>query len=266
MRYIIFFLTTSLFLMSCNEDAYLRLPVVEMSSVEVTGTDIILSGKVIDDGNSGIYTLGFCYAQNQSPQSINQNQTLVDWIYEDGTFGTVIQGLKQDSTYYFKSFIITTTGSAISEAVSYTVPRFTAPEAPCENNLTTNRVTDDGRNYSVTAYVRQSVFSETYDILVNCGSWNPDITISFREKPITGIYKTVDRIERYGATNDVAIKISKTIGYGTPTMPISSGQSVYLNCIDENKIIISFCDLAYIMQVNNTNHNVVLSGKIELGI
>ncbi len=262
MRYIIFFLTTALFLTSCNDDKYLRLPSVETSFVEVSGTDVILSGKVIDDGNAGIWTLGFCYDQDQAPSTIKKNQTLVDWMYEDGTFGATIQRLKQDSTYYFKAFIVTDLGYATGEVIEYTVPRFEAPESPCENKLITNRVTDDGRNYTVTAY--QSAKFETYDIFVNCGPWNPDIKISFREKPITGIYKTVDRIERYGATNDISINISKTIGYSTPTMPINSGQSVYLNCIDENKIVISFCDLAYPMQVNNTNYDVTLSGKIEL--
>ncbi len=129
--------------------------------------------------------------------------------------------------------------------------------------MTTNRITDDGRNYSVTAYVRQSATTETYDVIVDCGSWNPDITFSFREKLVTGIYSTVDRLERYGSTNDVSVKITKTIGFGTPTIPVNSGQFVYLNCVDENKIIISFCDLKYRMQVNNTNYDATLTGMVE---
>lgn len=263
MKYIISFLTAALFLTGCNEDKYLRLPAVETSSVEVSGTDIILTGKMIDNGNAGVWTLGFCYDRDRVPATIQRNQTLVDWVYEDGTFQASLQGLKQDSTYYFQAFIVTDLGFATGEVIEYTVPRFEAPEAPCENNLTMNRVTDDGRNYTVTAYARESDFSETYDIAVDCGPWNPDITFSFREKPVTGIYSTANRIDRYGTTNDVSVKITKTVGYGATTIPVNSGQFVYVNRMDEDKLILSFCDLAYKMNVNNMNFDVVLSGKVE---
>ena len=268
MRYIIFFLTTALFLTGCNKDKYLRLPAVATSSVEVSGTDVIVTGKVTDDGNAGIWTLGFCYDQGQAPETILKNQTLVDWMYEDGTFKATIPGLKQNLTYYFKAFIVNDIGYSMGDVVKYTVPRFEAPKAPCENSLTTNRITDSGQPYTVTVSSDKYIYTATYDISVDCGYRNPDITFSFREKPITGIYGTVQQIEHYGTINDndVLVKISKTTGFSTSTMIVNTGQLVYVNCMDENKIVISFCDLTYRMYVNYTYYDVTLSGKFELKV
>jgi hypothetical protein len=264
MRYIIFLLTVSLFLSGCNKDKYLRLPVVETFSVEVSGTEVIVTGKVIDDGNTGGLILGFCYEKGEEPATIQKNQILVDWMYSDGTFQTAIQKLEQGSTYYFKAFIVNDQGYATGNAIRYVVPRFEAPAAPCEDALTTNRITDGEQSYPVTVSSGISPFSgSSYDFTVSCGSWNLEIVFSFREKPITGVYSTVGRIERYGADDQVSVQISKRVGFSNQTMVINTGLPVYVNRVDDDKITISFCDLIYRMNINYTYYDFALSGKFE---
>jgi len=247
-------------LWACNKDKNLRAPEVETTSVELVGTDVIVTGKVLDDGNAGMI-LGFTYDVNKEPYFVVTNQILVKQMYDDGTFRASIPNLKEDSTYYFKAFVLGDYGYAIGKTVKYTVPRFTAPEAPCESNLTENKIHDvwveysQTQNYSVT--VSSSIsnrFPETYDITVDCGYLKPEITFSFREKPTTGIYSTTAAIEQYSEGN-VAVTVFKSNYY-----TIKSLQSVYVNRENNDRIVLSFCDLIY--TVNEREYS--LSGKVVL--
>ncbi|MCL2329472.1 MAG: hypothetical protein FWC39_13300 [Bacteroidetes bacterium] len=266
MKQSILFVIVALLLTNCNKDAYIRLPAVETVSAEVSGNDVVFRGKILDSGNSGIYTLGFCYQQDTVPQSIIKNQILIKKYYADGTFEAVLSNLKQDSTYYFKAFIITENGSAVGEAVKYTVPRFVAPEAPCASNLTENKIQDvwveysQTQNYSVT--VSSSIsnrFPETYDIELNCGYNQPKITFSFRETPTTGIYNTTAAIEQY-SEGKVAVTMFKSNGSVRNYYTIQSAQPVYVNRENDDRIILSFCNLIY--TVNGREYS--LSGKAVL--
>ncbi len=59
-------LTASFFLSSCNKETYLRVPKIETVSVDIVGLEVIVTGEVLDDGNSGI-SLGVAYDLDQAP-------------------------------------------------------------------------------------------------------------------------------------------------------------------------------------------------------
>ncbi|MCL2328826.1 MAG: hypothetical protein FWC39_10010 [Bacteroidetes bacterium] len=244
----ILYIIAVVLLTNCNKDAYLRLPKVETISAEISDKEIILTGKIIDDGNSGIYALGFCYAQDTAPKSIVQNQTLVNEMYEDGTFYTTIKNIEQNSIYYFKAFIITKTGIAEGGVIECTVSRFKAPEAPCESSLIENQVTEEVVNFDnppriYTANPWASYNSYEYTVTAAYGLWQPEITIAFlKQPPITGIYTTTTEINPFdGKPNDVVVRINS----GGQRYRVDSGLPVYINREKDDTIIISFCDLTY---------------------
>ncbi len=257
----LFLFLAALCFVGCNKDAHLRLPQVETISAEVAGNDVVITGKIIDDGNSGIYTLGFCYQQDTVPQLITKNQILINKCDENGMFQAIIPDLKQDSTYYFKAFIITETGNAIGEAIEYTVPRFRAPEVPCESNLTEHQIRDkmiDYDNpaeiYTVSAWESKNSAYE-YEVTIDCGLWKPEIKLSFFEKPITGVYTLRGHLDSYNRVgNEAAMQIFKN----GQIRGITSRLQIYVNHEQEGRIVISFCDLTYGMG----SVGFALSGKV----
>jgi hypothetical protein len=244
MKRSIYILIISLLLMGCDKDKELRLPIVETLSPEVSGTTVVISGKVIDTGNSGII-LGFCYAQDREPSSIVENQILVDEMYENGTFSIAVSNLKQDSTYYFKAFIANNQGYTEGNVVKYTVPSFEAPEAPCAASLTSNSIKDNNTSYNnVTVSTGISPYDE-YEVNVKFGYSNPELTFAFKEKPITGVYTIVNRAYDHSTSDVVSIKYFKRAGYLSQIMAVSSGAKVYVDAQDETNIVVSFCSLDY---------------------
>ena len=246
----------AVFLTACNEEKYLRVPAVETLSVQMWDNNVIISGKVTDSGNVGV-SAGVYFTQGHKPKSATENQILLD-VANDGSFQAVISELKEDSTYYFGTFVLSSIGFGLGEIIAFKVPRFAAPVSPCENTLTTNHVKDGNQIFSVSASTEISPL-ETYDFILNKGSF-PEITFSFKDKPITGIYETVSQVDRLGSNSQISVKISKNIGYTYYASTVSHGQLVYVNCVEENNFIISFCDLSYAMNYENYS----LTGRFEI--
>ena len=146
------------------------------------------------------------------------------------------------------------------------------PVAPCEDLLTMNQIRDvwieysQGQNYSVTISAGISPFSENYEISINTGWYNPQITFIFREKPVTGVYNTWTNVDSWSPKTNVAVHISKYINavYEYPPRAVNSNLSVYVNREDDDKIIISFCDLEYSVYLNYQTYPYSITGKFEV--
>ena len=105
-----------------------------------TDSSTLVHDTIDIDGGSGITARGVVWSENHNPTLSSGNYTL------DGTgngiFGTVIPGLKSNTTYYVRTYATNIPGTAYSKETSFTTARAfpvaTAATAISENSFTAN--------------------------------------------------------------------------------------------------------------------------------
>jgi len=238
-----------IFISGCNKEKYLRTPVVETTSVTLSGTDVIVKGNVTDAGNATNLQTGFCYQMNIAPKSIMDNQVLSNQT--GGTFQMTLSDLIPDSTYYFQAFVTSDQGYSTGKIISFKVPTYQPPTVPCV--LATNKITDNGMTFNVTSTSIDNTLGCV--ISASCYPDGPMISFKFLNQPLNGIYTTTDS---YDFSNNKSVFVTITEG-GYNDYTLTANALVYVNNIDSKTVAISFCQLNYMVDI----YSVSLSGEIN---
>ena len=135
----------SILLISCDGYQYdinlkktKHIPSVSIIEVtNITENSFTVSSNVDWDGNDIILSKGICYSTNANP-TINGNIITSN----SEIFNSVINGLKGNTTYYFKSFITNSVGTSYSDVMSIETNPVLTYVNHCDSltNLTTSYV------------------------------------------------------------------------------------------------------------------------------
>jgi len=257
----------AVFLTACNKEKYLRIPAVETVSVYVEDNNVIVDGKVTDFGNAFKAYAGVYFAQGREPETAYENQILLD-IASDGSFQAAIPDLKEDSTYYFGTFVATNLGYDLGDIIAFKIPRFSAPELPCASSLQKNYIKDENQNYAISNVSVEKKANNLYEYKagLNAYGYSQYYTFAFYGEPKTGIYQTIYDIRSFdyiGRTGIVEVRVNKKVGMSFVTPPVNKMQEVYVDHTNPNKIIISFCGLKYSYQYWDYNIDAEVQGQVE---
>lgn len=222
-------------------------PIIELTSIETSNDTTTVTGKVVDDGDSYIEYVGFCYDLIGNP-GLEEHQIIIDKMYNNGTFNTTFYNLNTDSIYYFRAFGINKYEYALSPVKAYQPPISGPPDVPC--TLNNNMIVDNGSSYSVTS-VSSSTSDENYELSASCyNAGGPTVYFYFNKLPVNGIYKTVSDEINIGR-REVCVKENKG---NEGIFIMNSNDNVYVENTGDS-LIVSFCELTY------GTSNYILQGK-----
>lgn len=155
-------------------------PIVQtLTSSEVSNNTATLKGRMDSDGGAAISSYGFVYATSQNPTLQNQTLELGSSLSNPGEFIGLLQGLSQNTTYYFRAYATNVQGTSYGANLSFT---------------TTNVI-------SVPSIITSSVTDITYNSAVSGGEITDDggatvlergVCWSTSPNPTTANSKTAD--------------------------------------------------------------------------
>lgn len=92
-----------------------------ISCNEVTSTSVSVTSSIIDSGSSSVSEIGFCYSvDNQEPNKETDKFIDLSNQKDNESFGTVIEGLEVDTTYYIRAYAVNEAGISYSEVFMFT--------------------------------------------------------------------------------------------------------------------------------------------------
>jgi hypothetical protein len=222
---------------------------IEVASVTQNGQATIITADLIGTksywDNSG-NTVGIFYEKGKTPELIDKN-FVQSYIDDNNQIVISLRGLTPGATYYFRPYIASMEKEDIGEAYSYTIKPYEAPSVPC--TLETGNLIDRGTTYSISGGNGNLVSVNKYlvEISTGFGMSSPRMTFQFLEKPQTGTYTTTDH-SPFADPMEVYVYINKNGGSFYDNCAMFKDQSIYVTPIDNDNVLISFCDLNYTMQ------------------
>jgi hypothetical protein len=105
--------------------------VVTYSATTITENSVYGNGRVTNNGGGMILSRGFCYAGSPINPTIGDPTTII--VTDGGTMGPFsikINGLTQNTTYNYKSFVSNKTGMTYGELYSFTTSQTIIPGLP----------------------------------------------------------------------------------------------------------------------------------------
>lgn len=104
-----------------------------ISCNEVTSTSVSVTSSIIDSGSSSVSEIGFCYSvDNQEPNKETDKFIDLSDQKDNESFGTVIEGLEVDTTYYIRAYAVNADGVGYSDVFNYT-PLDNSVDDPIDN-------------------------------------------------------------------------------------------------------------------------------------
>ena len=105
-------------IVSLNWDAPIVLPTVATSTPNnITPSGMTCGGEVTDSGSSEILVRGVCWSTQQNP-TVNDPRTTDG--YGTGSFGSTVEGLEINTTYYVRAYALTANGTGYGEQCVFT--------------------------------------------------------------------------------------------------------------------------------------------------
>ncbi len=140
--WIVVFLMTFL-VSSCTEEmSEIRLDstMITKQSMEVTSETAMVEGFVIAEG-SGLQERGICYSTSENP-TIEDNTVVYEGETESAAFTVEISGLDYATTYYARSYGMTSEGVVYGDQISFT----TDPVIPTVSTVEVTEITGNSAN------------------------------------------------------------------------------------------------------------------------
>jgi len=230
----LFIFTLTLFLASCDEEKTEPLSIETVSAVIQDDGSVLLTGKIVSEGSSGISELGFGIGENPEP---DENEIIIkNAITQGNLFSLVATDFDENTKYYFRAFAkaagIVTTGKIIMLENIKAKPVV----APCTPVLNT---VDYGQGTGNFANIGASTSPMGWEI--STSAKGIFYKIRFENKPSTGIYTTVSDFVPAGKG------VYILLGDGLSDYPVEPGAKVYVNKIDANKWDITLCQAPFTM-------------------
>lgn len=242
------------FLSSCSEFIETNTPKLEITSIISKDDGVTVIGKITDDGNLKISSLGVKIRTSYS----NEHWTNIQLPMSNKDFCTTIPNLEYDNSYYIKAYAVNDEGSTETNEQQFKTSVSTQgpPNIPC--TLTDNYLQFDERlvkvDWSNTGI--GTINTWYYGMVPVCYYSNvPNLKIEFKLKPNNGVYSTTDWYKYlYTGKNVLAYVVD-----GTHTYLINEGCKIYVTLTNETPIL-SFCELEY-KDINNVIHTI--SGSFQ---
>lgn len=112
----LFFLGLVIFFSSCNkqlDDPLDYLPKIELvSAIEQPDGTVLVTGKVISEGEAPLEYVGFCMDTTDQPNMLYNQK------FADENFSAVYSGFKANTTYYFRAWATNDFGYVYSNTIS----------------------------------------------------------------------------------------------------------------------------------------------------
>jgi uncharacterized protein (TIGR02145 family) len=109
------------FVLSCEIFDYERVLIVETGSSDPTCNSAVVTGQLIDLGESNIIQHGHCWSEDRDPEKDHDPTFNLDSRASRGSFTSVLQGLLPDTKYYVRAFATDAKGiTAYGEEKSFT--------------------------------------------------------------------------------------------------------------------------------------------------
>ena len=149
------------------------LPTVTTNDVtNITTNSASCGGNVTDDGNGTVTARGICWSEVQNPTINNIYSEETNNGSGTGSFTSQLTNLKDNTTYYVRSYATNEKGTAYGEEKSFKTVEVTLPTVTTKDvtNITANsascggNVTDDGNG---TVTVRGICWSEVQNPTIN---------------------------------------------------------------------------------------------------
>lgn len=238
-------------------------PIVSADSVSLVGQDSIrLHGTVVSSGGNSLKYWGISYSQD-SVFDMVENQVLFksDRTELDSlnTFSTLVKGLPEGETYYYKTFAANATTYGNSPSTKFTVPFFGPLEAPC--SLTSGIIKLGGDQVVSSTRQGESVAKYgRYGIEVSTGGPFSGYVIlfDFPFKPQNGIYnvKEFSSYNRSGGFREAHISARGGVVSGSSL----TGGKLYITLTPDGAYLLEFCDIE--MSISGNVFDMI--GKVEV--
>ena len=121
--------------------------VQSLASSNITNTSATVKGSIDSDGGDAITSFGFVYGTNQNPTLQNQKLEIGTSFSSSGEFTGQLEGLNQNTTYYFRAYATNGIGTSYGANLSLTttnviaVPTINTAEV---SNITYNSAVSGG--------------------------------------------------------------------------------------------------------------------------
>jgi hypothetical protein len=100
-------------------------PSVDTAQVHITEDGVTLEGMIHNTGGKSITHYGFTWGTSTD---LDREKTLTGTIDANKPFFTIIKGLKEGATYYYRAFAVNSKGTAYGDIKSFIVPiKYNAP-------------------------------------------------------------------------------------------------------------------------------------------
>lgn len=190
-----------------------------LSRVTVTGINTqsaTFQSSVTNNGNSDVTACGFCWSTTQNPTIDNDN---VACDVKNPSFGKKVEGLKDGTKYYVRSYATNAMGTAYSENVEFTTVEITIPVWSNASVFNIGRV-----KVNVTATLVSDGNAKITEMGI-CWATHPDASV-YDEKQVcptgssiaaqvTGLQGTTSYYLRTYAQNSKGIAYSNEVAFTT---------------------------------------------------
>lgn len=165
----------------------------------------ILSGSVVSQGNSAVTESGVVWSENPTPTIGGANQ--VSLSSGTGSFSTIITGLTEAQTYYFRAYSINGQGTYYGNQVSFITSPYSIPIDGNQDNIPDTLQDGVGTVYNAITNNYLTVVS-TQDALINdivvSASNDPDYTYPYGQVEFKSIGSNDIVKVYYHGTSDIS--------------------------------------------------------------
>lgn len=229
-------------------------PQVQIDSISYTNGNTYVYGKIVNAGHYAIQQLGLCYNTSGDPK-IEENQIIEDFNGVN-TFSFTLNNLYVDSTYFFKVYAISNVALGISNEMNLTIPRSAYEQPPCDYAIDVISINGvEEMTYDVSYDLPDWGFTEYYAVKFSTNLYQ--FVFKFTSVPTTGVYYVCPSTEIVlEQSKKVAVLINKL---NSGTYEVFNSHKIYVEKVQNDSLYISFCDLPY----SNEFEQTLISGKIS---